>query len=377
MYFHQMKKGLLVYRINRNDQSNIGVINKCKAQVKAFRQQGIPVDILWLSKKGVLLNEDLIFPFDLPPHSLKIYLFYFFKFGSIIKLITFKSKYDFIYLRHPFFDPLLFFTLKSLKNKKPSLKIILEINTFPYDQEPKRFLHKFSLFLDKTLRRKVNLFLDRIVHYGLEKEIWGIPTINIKNGVSLKRSQVKRNNSNSKTIKMIAVGNWSYWHGLDRLIQGIKKFYEKKRGRRVQLTIVGDGAEKSNLLALVAKNNLSECINFMPALFGEELDQVLSHADLGIGTLGIHRKSVSIDSSLKHREYCSAGLPFILSSPDLDFPENLDFVHYVPINDNPININKILDWYLSINSTAHIKKFAEENLSWEVQLGPVFQYILS
>lgn len=374
-----MKKALLIYRINKDDPGNAGVVKKCKAQAKAFHNLGLEADMLWLCSKGVLLNEQLVFKKQILPHTFGIYWFYFFQFGALIPKLVDIARYDLIYLRHPFFDPLLVRFLKMAKQKFPDLKIILEINTYPYDAEPKRRLHQLSLKMDQHYRKTAFKYIDRIADYGQEKEIWKIPTISIRNGIDVAIVPLKKRNAAEANLRLIAVGNWSYWHGLDRLIRGMGKFYESSRKKTpIFLTIVGDGGEKHHLISLAKELDVDQFIQFLPATTGTELDRLFDAADIGIGTLGIHRKEVTFDSSLKHREYCSRGIPFILSHADLDFPAELPFVHYVPNDDSDLDLESLLEVFLKWKGEdwrKEIRKYAEERLTWEKQLLPVVQWL--
>jgi glycosyltransferase involved in cell wall biosynthesis len=374
-----IKKTLFITRINRDDPGNAGVVKKCTAQAKAFRKLGVETDLLWLCNQGVMLNEKLVFKKKLTPHSLAIYWFYFLQFGPLIPKLVDVSAYALIYLRHPFFDPLLVRFLKNVKKKFPSLKLILEINTYPYDAEPKRPLHRFSLKMDQYFRKTAHEYIDRVADYGMEKQIWGIPTINIRNGIDMKSLPVSKKIPQPAKLRLIAVGNWSHWHGLDRLIRGMEDYYKNgKHKAEVFLTIVGDGGEKKNYSRMVKESDLEPFIRFLPATTGFELDRLFDDADAGIGTLGLHRKGVAFDSSLKHREYCSRGLPFILSSPDPDFPEDLPFVHYVPDDDAALDMKNLVEvllkWKVS-GREIDIRKYAEEHLTWEKQLSPVVDWL--
>jgi glycosyltransferase involved in cell wall biosynthesis len=369
-----VKKGLLVYRVNRDDPANIGVIKKCKAQKKAFEQNGISVDMLWLCKDGVLENEALVLKADIPPHSLKVYRFYFLRFGKTLKTQVQKEGYDFIYLRHPFFDPLLVQALREIKQFFPKIKILLEINTYPYDAEPKRLLHKLSLKMDQHYRKTAHEYIDRIVDYGQRETIWGIPTISVRNGIDVESVQVSSSKPEKGRLRLIAVGNWSYWHGLDRLVLGFENYYKNEQACRVSLTIVGEGPETKNLKKFVSDKKMGQYIQFLPSTRGTMLDSLFENADVGIGTLGLHRKNVELDSSLKHREYCARGIPFILSSKDLDFSEELSFVNYVSKEEEPVDLDEVLNWFSKdMNVEAH--SYAVKKLGWNKQLTEIFKWI--
>jgi len=365
---------LLIYRINRDDPSNIGVINKCKAQQKAFGANGISTDMIWLCKEGVLKNDRLLEKADIPPHSLKVYHFYFFRFGKIIEQIAKEGVYSFIYLRHPFFDPLLAKALRNIKKTFPSIKILLEINTYPYDAEPKRLLHKLSLKMDQFYRKKAGEYIDRIIDYGLQDEIWGIPTINIRNGVAVANIPMSKSDAKEGQLRLIAVGNWSYWHGLDRLMKSLAAYKSKGKLPKVTLTIIGDGPYAAVQKQQAQDLGLAAYIQFYPSTRGAALDQLFEQADIGIGTLGIHRKGVALDSSLKHREYCARGIPFILAGNDLDFPNTLNFIHQVGEDDQPIDITALTNWF-SKSMKKEARHYAEKHVDWSAQLKPVIEYL--
>lgn len=376
----QPKKGLLIYRINRDDVSNTGVIKKLLAQAAAFRKNGLEVDLICLSNEGILKNGRLIHRQTLKSHTWQIYWFYFFAFARLLaRLLDFKN-YAFIYLRHPFFDPYLVWMLKRAKRVQPNLQTILEINTYPYDTEPKRLLHRFSLWMDQYFRRKAKRYIDAIAQYGIEPEIWGIPTIPLQNGIAIEKIKQSQSIYAPKQLRLIAIGNWSYWHGLDRLLEGLSEYQRKGAPYgTVLLSIVGDGSEKSVYQEMVRKARLEKVVSFFPTTSGAALDELFEAADVGIGTLGIHRKGVALDSSLKHREYAARGIPLLLSGKDLGFPSDLSFVHYVAGNDEAIDFEAMVPFFqnLLLQKDLHlsIRKYAQENLSWEKQLRKVVLWL--
>jgi glycosyltransferase involved in cell wall biosynthesis len=375
-----VKKGLLIYRINKDDVGNSGVIKKCHGQLDGFKKLGLDVDIFWLSNKGILKNEELVHLQNLKPKSLSLYWFYLTAFGwHLLKYNDFKA-YDFIYLRHPFFDPILVKCLKKAKAINPDLKIILEINTFPYDAEPKRFLHKISLWLDKMYRKEASNFIDRIVHYGAESSIWNIPAICIRNGVQIKAIPISKRKSEENSLRLLAVGNWSYWHGIDRIIRGLANYNKEEREVKVSLKIIGNGTEEIQIEQMIKENQLENVVEIESAKYGEELDVFFNKADMGVGTLAIHRKGVSLDSSLKHREYCARGIPFLIAGEDPDFGPEEKFVFTISSNDDPVNLEKVVEYYFRnklSDRLADIRVFAEINLGWSTKLKPVVDWIQS
>jgi hypothetical protein len=169
---------------------------------------------------------------------------------------------------------------------------------------------------------------------------------------------------------MVAVGKWAYWHGLDGVIRGLALSHEN-----IFLDIVGDGPSSANLMNLANSLKLNSHITFHGYKHGHELENLLFSADIGLGTLGIHRKNVKFDSSLKHRLYCAFGLPFIHPSIDPDFNDNFEFNIKAEISDNPLNIGSILDRFEEIQKISgypqKIRSYALQNLSWHKKITDV------
>ena len=78
---------------------------------------------------------------------------------------------------------------------------------------------------------------------------------------------------------------------------------------------------------------------------------------------------------MKSREYCGKGIPFVLGELDDSFLE-CKFVYNV-LNDNSLfSIKEIIEWYKNLNMTSEeIRKYAENNLSWDIQMKKVIEGI--
>ena len=99
-------------------------------------------------------------------------------------------------------------------------------------------------------------------------------------------------------------------------------------------------------------------------------------ADIAVGSLGGHRIAIKYIKSLKSREYCARGIPFFYSAIDPDF-EGKDFIHKVPPNDHPIDIEEIINFVASNKfEPIKIRKYAVENLTWDKQFEKVLQNVI-
>ena len=103
---------------------------------------------------------------------------------------------------------------------------------------------------------------------------------------------------------------------------------------------------------------------------------------MAIGSLGFQRSRLEKGSTLKAREYCARGIPFLIAYDDPDFPESFPFVFRVPLDESPIDIDKVIQWYENLSMkhpdfSAQMRKYAEENLSWDAKMRPVINRINS
>lgn len=102
------------------------------------------------------------------------------------------------------------------------------------------------------------------------------------------------------------------WHGVDKLVD------LAARRPAWRFDIVGLDAGT----ALLAPGPRPANITWHGALERAQVIEVLATADVGVGTLALHRKSMSEACPLKVREYLAVGLPILYgyTDPDADGP---------------------------------------------------------
>ena len=285
--------------------------------------------------------------------------------------------YNFIYLRYSRdANPALIYFLKKLKKK--GIKVIIEFPNYPYDEEqiPQNFFEKISIWLDKKYRKKLKYYVEKAVVFADEKEAFGISTISLENGINLDKIKLI-NKENKKDINLIIVANIQDYHGCDRVILSLREFYKKNRNEDVYFHIIGDG-DKKVILKLknqVKENNMEKYIIFYGNKSGEELEKIYDKVDLGVGCLGLFRAKSDKTSALKHREYCAKGIPFMIAGLDKSF-NSCDFVYSVSNDESLLDIEKIIKWYKNLKVTPEeIRKYAEDNLTWDKQMKKVIDNI--
>lgn len=295
---------------------------------------------------------------------------------------------DFIYVRKPVLmdrDTPLF--LKKCKMINKNIKILMEIPTYPYDDEIHSLRSKYRLLKDKKYRKKLKDSVDRIVTFSKDDIIFDIDTIKIPN--SIKTDSIPRvlKYYHDEQINMIACSSLAYWHGYDRAIEGIAQYYHNKNiksKKDIVLHIVGNGGEMNHYKEIVQRYNIQDSVLFYGFLEGNELDEVYKLCCIGIDSLGRHRSKVYYNSSLKGKEYCARGL-IIVSGVETEFDYVDDYNYYirVPADDTPLDFLSILDGYEHIINKKtdkvimeEITDYAKNNFDFSVAMLPINNYLI-
>ena len=364
-------KILLVYKVDVEDLGSSGVVQKMYDQSTAMQGLGHDVQLAFIRGSKIVTGVS-VFKADAIRNKQYIKNILFFQ---ILSEYTQIHRFDIVYIRYPFSSPYFIHWLSHISEVDPICKIVLEIPTFPYFKEFKGF-RNIGLLLDWWYRRFLKKYVYRIVLIGHQDELWGIETIKITNGIEVKKIEVFESERKEGVVKLLAVGNWQNWHGLDRILCGLGQYYLKQQSVLITLDVIGGGSLIQRLKQQVQKLNLEKYVIFHGEVHHSQLDRYFHSADIGIGTLGNHRIGLTEHSPLKHREYCCYGLPFILSTYDKDFHHDLDFVQYFPSDDSPISCELLLDFY---NKTLHInskvRRYAIQNLSWEKRMNYILNIV--
>ena len=306
----------------------------------------------------------------------------------LTNLIEYLPKESIIYLRYPY--PM-FFCLYIPLNKGKICKVITEHNNI----EPKSlklslhsrkfningivsFIYLTSIYIldlifGKHLRKYADAFVgvtDEITEYQIS--IVGEldkPHISIGNGINVSSVGLRVPPNFSETLNLLFIANVSRWHGIDRLIKGLADY---EGDTKAILHIAGEGLELENLKKLSRKYQLEEDVLFYGFLKGDSLDELFDMCHIAIGTLGMHRKGLSMTSELKIREYAARGIPFICSADDQDFANGFSYMMKVPSDENPIDIEEVIrfaeDVYSDPDHHLKMRAYAEENLDWSVKM---------
>ena len=349
-----------------------GVDNKIRQQIEEFKNISIIKEIVMDSKKN--------------------------KFNKLLKRLPGRSRLhqweavyskiegrpDYIYIRKDIFDYGFIDFLRSIKKNFPFCKIVLEIPTYPYDKELFKKIVNYPLLLkDRKARNCFKKFVDRIVTYSNDEEIFEVPTIRIQNGIIVKSFPMIRNTLQNDAINLIAVATLQPYHGYERIIRGVADYYDNGGKREVNFLVVGSGVAQVELEELVKSFHLENKVVFFGMKTGDELTDIFNQADIGIGSFGFYKIGLDRASSLKTREYLARGLPVISGCrQDIFEIAPCDYHLEFPNDSSPVDIQKIIQFYDQTfvgkkkeDVFAEIRKYAEENVTMEKAFAPVIEYL--
>ena len=298
------------------------------------------------------------------------------EFGSIVNYAI-TQQIDFVYIRSNHnANP---FTINMVRRmKKAGMKVVMEIPTYPYDQEYFNKSMQRQLIQDKLFRNMFAKQLDAIVTFSEEDYIFGQQTIRISNGIDFNSVRMKKDNSHpADELHLIGVAEIHRWHGFDRVIQGLAEYYTQPRDLKVYFHIVGyffSPVEEEEITGIIKKHHLEPYIILYGKKHGEELDEIFDQCDFGIGSLGRHRVGIDHIKTLKNREYAARGIPFIYSETDTDFDKK-PYVLKMPADETAINIENIISFYQQLAITPQQIRDSIENLSWKHQMEKVVKAV--
>jgi hypothetical protein len=351
----------LLYFAQANIEEDGGITKKIKGQIAGLSKNGFECIVCGYSNDGVAIFDENLRIIEKKNVSNM-------KRNNLIHLVKKhikNKKIDVAYIRY---SHLSFYMLTLYKKMhKQKIRIFLEIASYPikYNNNIK---YKFFKIANSILSFKLKKYINRTLSIGVPTStIFGIKNINIPNGINF-NLQMKQNtyNFDSHTIKFLSVSSMFGTHGIHRLIEGLKIYYEKFPKSSIELHLVGNGPTKSVLCEKVIEYQLEKKVIFHGQLEAHNLEKVFQLADIGVGPIGIYVRKYA--SPLKTKEYISRGIPFIISYKEVCLPDNLPFIFYVTNDDSPIDIQAIIEKYKALKNTNYhieMKNIIEKYLKWE------------
>jgi glycosyltransferase involved in cell wall biosynthesis len=385
-----MQKVLLYFPLELKGNENSGIAKKCLGIVDAFKQQ-YQTDVFTDAYGKIHFNGRLIKDYNSSGLKSRLYNYNDIVFGQFNKIgkELRENKYDVLYFRFHYFlswGMIIFF--KKIKTHNPSAKIFLELPTYPFKSEKgKSIAERFRYSLNRFLIPYLKRYVDNIVTFAQLPSIWGIPAITISNGYyDPVLQQIIQKTTNQLAMvpdnefHMAMVARFTTGHAPDIVIKSLKAYYDTKPEKNVFVHMIGYDGALGLCKTLTKEYALEDKVIYYGECKTDKIVNILSRVHVCIGTLGMSRKNITIDSSLKSREYAFMGMPMILRTTDLDMLPSLFFVKYFPEPESLLNIQEIMDFYEDLKKTypnykEEIQQFAKHNLTWVKKMQPVFDKI--
>lgn len=293
---------------------------------------------------------------------------------------------DFLYIRFWWGDYQFGKAMQRLREQNPSAIIFLEFPDYPYRQKALGIRNYYMILKDRNCSRKYKGNIDYAVTMDRVESIYGIPVQHMYNGIDTERIKKKQPlTKQDKTINIGFVATAKKSHGIDRLIKGMRQYYnQKEKNYLVKLILVGGGSAMESFVKYAEECNMDQYVEKYGYQFGNQLDYICNSFDMAVDYLAIHRDGYEISSSLKSREYLARGIP-IITSAKVDICEDFGFKHILSVESSemPIDINEIIEFYEEEYKDGQeavvddIRAFAEEKVDMKVTMQFVPQKLSS
>ena len=369
-----MKKLLYVSFENSENRAS-GVNKKIGGQIKAFEEEGFSTDLIAHYQSNIAFyqeNGEAAVIESSTPWRIALC-------GWAAKHA---SDYDVAYIRFQFFCPFVLNMVKSFH--KAGVKTVMEIPTYPYvpelKKQGKRGLHK--RIIDATFRNACAKYIDRFAAPLYGDPIMCKPCIEIRNGIEVDEISERHIRENDGKIHLLAVAMMAPWHGYDRMIEGLHNYYANGGEKDIVLHLVGQGAASDGYRELIEKYDLGSQVIQHGRMHGADLDAMYDLADVGVGSLGIHRTEVQKTNTLKIMEYMAKGIPVICEHSECGITMGNPYRMTVPDDDIPIDIAEVIRFYESVYSQrepqkviSDIREECRKNCNVKAGLSEVLQFI--
>jgi glycosyltransferase involved in cell wall biosynthesis len=359
---------------------NNGINKKIVAQASHLYKSGVDTTLVLLGGLNKNYPDTDFIKYITPPDNFfsrstlfkRLYRQYLAK-HYVKDVILLSDAQTTLYLRYPL--PILLLPHDLPAQRK--CKVVYECNAIEI-QEEKQSGSWFSYFREVIFgvgfRNQCDAIIgvtDEITRYEVQRS--GNPNkshMTLGNGFDVDSVPVRQPPSCSGTdLTILCVATVSFWHGIDRLITGIAHY---KGPVNIQLHIAGTGPEINNLKKLGHGLGIHDHIIFHGFTTGHDLDVLYNQCHIAVGSLGMHRKGLTMTSELKSREYCARGIPFVIACGDSDFPADFSAILRLPSDESPIDMDQVILFASSISRDIDhaqtMRRYARENLDWSVKM---------
>lgn len=367
-----MKKG---YYLHFQGRQSIGVSKKIDMQMEEFRKHYDIREIEIATPKRSLVRRIAgLFPTASITRDYE---------GALAQL----DHPDFVYVRRAVADRAYVRFWKKIKELYPSCKIVIEVFSYPYDGDDFGKWNAWPFYIkERIYRPRLKKYVDRFVTFTEHREIFGVPTISTYNGVNVEKVRKIGGAFTEGQINLIGVAFMQRHHGYERIIEGLRQYYDAdgEREYQVHLHLVGDGPEKPFYQELTDKYGLEAYVHFYPTMVGEQLDELYDGCDIALVSFGMYKaRFYGKMGALKSRECLAKGMPLLTGCAIDVLPEDYPYALVFPNDTSVVKTEDIVAFYRKVKSMEAdkgrladaIRQFAKEHVSMEAVMKPIVDYI--
>lgn len=358
-------KVLYICQLNRDKSP--GIYNKILSKVTHL-STFLDLDVISLSDKSETVDKIRFYKSDV-------------SFEKTIEDImsNYALTYDIVLMRYPRISKDFLSVVKRYPNKFFFEHNTLEVNELKFNITSLTF-KDFAYLLFKDTNRLFNEFLrpyfDELRYGGkvLSFALGGICVSNsVKrhelmrfenyktlvqgNGVEVSEIPLIDSPLNYDNIELLFVsGSANKWHGIDRLIEGVKKY----EGHRTIIIHVVGRLHHSVVNQLKEIQTPHKYIEY-GVVDRHRIAEISSTCNLGVGSLGLHRLGMQEGSTLKVREYMAMGLPFICGYIDIDVPTDYPYALMYSFDDTALDFTLIDDFLEKLKNIKFERRTMRES----------------
>jgi glycosyltransferase involved in cell wall biosynthesis len=374
----------------------LGVKNKIEGQIAAFQKLGYEVTCsMWQGNQFVFFGADHQTR-EIDPNKGKMK-----QFAEIANDYVKRHPFDVLYMR---LDRISFDMIQICKSARENhvKTIAVEIPNYPYlsdyirNVKYAKTLKSWAVTAEKVAVAAsidcpsgllLKKYADAVILYGNKADsFFGVKAMNGDNGINIDKIEpVPHCGDTVKDISILGVAGTLWWQGYDRILQGMSEYKKNRKAGQPALKFVlvgGDATEMPEFRALVEQLGLTEDVACCGFKKGRELFEIYRTVDVGASSLGCYRRGLTGCSSLKAREYCAAGLPFLYAYED----EKVDaagapFALKLPNDATPVNMEQVVDFVQRCRRDPSIarqeREFAEQNYDWKILMKKILNFAIN
>lgn len=206
----------------------------------------------------------------------------------------------------------------------------------------------------------------------------------VGNGIDVRRTPLRGRTPEwpGPQLRLVGVAELAHWHGYDLVVRALHRHLRAGATFAVHFTVIGGGAGLAALKILVRELGVEDHVVFRGPLGGEELHAEYDRAHVGVGSVALHRKGLTVASELKAREYCCAGLPFVSSGIDPDFPDGVAFRFVLCSRSDQERIDELVALFQDLSKCklpdpAVVRAYAVDHLDYRAKVRAQLAGLLS